>query len=138
MQQIISTSVNNNTVLSTLFTLIVGLHFTVYLLPTSTYYWIMHGILNRSGIPQLTKNQCIKGRQNDLVMVPLFWQGEALLLKIARRLAQEMLKQLPAHRHEEVQKAAAAAFTLTQSSIFRTCCAIRCCKEDEPTILIWV
>jgi hypothetical protein len=44
------------------------------------------------------------------ILVPLFRQREALLLKDAKRLAREVLKQLPAHRHEEVRKAAAAAF----------------------------
>lgn len=44
------------------------------------------------------------------ILVPLFRQREALLLKDARMLARDMLKQLPKDRHEEVKKAAVAAF----------------------------
>ena len=51
------------------------------------------------------------------ILVPLFRQREALLLKDARRLAREMLKQLPADRHEQVKKAAAAAFTSTTLNV---------------------
>jgi hypothetical protein len=44
------------------------------------------------------------------VLVPLFRQREALIVKDARALAKSLTKQLPADRHEEARKAAAAAF----------------------------
>ena len=44
------------------------------------------------------------------ILVPLFRQREALLLKDAKKLAKDMVKQLPAHRHSEAGKAAAEAF----------------------------
>jgi len=44
------------------------------------------------------------------ILVPLFGQREALLLKDARALARNMVRQLPAERHQQVRKAAAAAF----------------------------
>lgn len=44
------------------------------------------------------------------ILVPLFQQREALIVKDARALAKSLSKQLPANRHEEARKAAAAAF----------------------------
>ena len=44
------------------------------------------------------------------ILVPLFRQREALLLKDAKVLAKNMVRQLPAGRHEEAGRAAAAAF----------------------------
>ena len=44
------------------------------------------------------------------VLVPIFRQREALLLKDAKKLAKDMIRQLPANRHMEAGKAAAEAF----------------------------
>ena len=44
------------------------------------------------------------------VLVPIFRQREALLLKDAKKLAKDMIRQLPANRHIEAGKAAAEAF----------------------------
>jgi len=44
------------------------------------------------------------------ILVPLFRQREALLLKDAKKLAKNMIRQLPIDRHLEAGKAAAAAF----------------------------
>mmetsp|Transcript_14343 Transcript_14343/g.30558 ORF Transcript_14343/g.30558 Transcript_14343/m.30558 type:complete len:195 (-) Transcript_14343:284-868(-) len=44
------------------------------------------------------------------ILVPLFRQREALLLKDARKLAKNMVRQLPADRYSEAGNAAAAAF----------------------------
>ena len=44
------------------------------------------------------------------ILVPIFRQREALILKDAKKLAKNMVQQLPADRHLEVSKAAAAAF----------------------------
>lgn len=44
------------------------------------------------------------------ILVPLFRQREALLLKDAKKLARDMVKQLPNHRHADAGKAAAEAF----------------------------
>jgi len=44
------------------------------------------------------------------ILVPLFRQREALIVKDARALAKSVVKQLPAHRHEEARKKAAEAF----------------------------
>ena len=44
------------------------------------------------------------------ILVPLFQQREALIVKDAKLLAKELLKQLPADRHSAARKAAAAAF----------------------------
>ena len=44
------------------------------------------------------------------ILVPLFRQREALLLKDAKKLAANMVRQLPADRHSEAGKAAAEAF----------------------------
>ncbi len=44
------------------------------------------------------------------ILVPLFGQREALILKDARMLAKELAQKLPADRHSAARKAAAAAF----------------------------
>ena len=44
------------------------------------------------------------------VLVPIFRQRESLLLKDAKRLARDMVNQLPANRHLEAGRAAAAVF----------------------------
>jgi TB2/DP1, HVA22 family len=44
------------------------------------------------------------------ILVPLFGQREALILKDARSLARQLIKQLPADRHGAARDAAAAAF----------------------------
>lgn len=44
------------------------------------------------------------------ILVPLCGQREALLVKDAKLLAKELLKKLPAERHDVARKAAAAAF----------------------------
>ncbi|KAL7534005.1 hypothetical protein ACHAXR_008945 [Thalassiosira sp. AJA248-18] len=44
------------------------------------------------------------------ILVPIFRQREPLLMKDARKLAKNMMIQLPNHRHSEAGQAAAAAF----------------------------